>query len=107
VGLPLDLLVYEEGCLRVTRFARIDESNQYMRMIRNTWGARLRQVFGEIPDPAWSSAEGQGDLGAERHQTAPVRAAIPPSLSRGAGDAQPETSIQQLAQQRPGQCPST
>ena len=51
VGLPLDLLVYEADALRVTRFAQIDHRNQYFEMIHNTWGSRLKQVFGEIPDP--------------------------------------------------------
>jgi len=53
VGLPLDLLVYESDALRVTRFAQIDHRNQYFEMIHNTWGSRLKQVFGEIPDPTW------------------------------------------------------
>jgi len=55
VGLPLDLLVYEAGSLRVTHFACIDEHNEYFHMIRNSWGEKLRQVFGEIPDPVWTS----------------------------------------------------
>ncbi len=53
VGMPLDLLVYEADALRVTKFVHIDASNQYMAMIRNTWGSRLKQVFSEIPDPTW------------------------------------------------------
>ncbi|WP_173430672.1 peptidase [Cupriavidus basilensis] len=55
VGLPLDLLVYEGDSLRVTRFVNIDEKNAYFRMIRDTWGQRLRQVFGEINDPEWDA----------------------------------------------------
>jgi len=55
VGLPLDLLVYEVDSLRVTRFVSIDEKNSYFRMIRDTWGQRLRQVFGEIHDPEWDA----------------------------------------------------
>jgi putative proteasome-type protease len=53
VGLPLDLLVYETNSLRVTRFVSIDHDNAYFEMIHRTWGERLRQVFGEIPDPNW------------------------------------------------------
>ncbi len=56
VGLPLDLLVYEANALKVERLIHIDESDAYFRMIRNTWGQRLRQVFDSIPDPVW-----QGD----------------------------------------------
>ncbi len=37
VGLPLDLLVYEEGRLSISKFVQIDAHNQYMQMIRNTW----------------------------------------------------------------------
>ena len=57
VGLPLDLLVYEADSLRVTRFVNIDEKNAYFRMIRDTWGQRLRQVFGEISNPEWDAAQ--------------------------------------------------
>jgi len=57
VGLPLDLLCYETDSLRVTRFALVDESNQYFQMIRSTWGKRLRQVFGEIADPTWQKSD--------------------------------------------------
>jgi putative proteasome-type protease len=55
VGLPLDLLVYDADSLRVTRFSNIDENNAYFRNIRNGWGERLRQVFGEIEDPVWTN----------------------------------------------------
>jgi putative proteasome-type protease len=53
VGLPLDLLCYEADSLRVTRFTNIDDDNAYFRMVRRTWGQRLKQVFGELPDPTW------------------------------------------------------
>jgi putative proteasome-type protease len=54
VGLPLDLLVYEKDALSVTRFSTIDNDNQYFQMIHRTWGERLRQIFGEIPNPTWA-----------------------------------------------------
>lgn len=61
VGLPLDLLVYEANALKVERLIHIDESDAYFRMIRNTWGQRLRQVFDSIPDPVWQPE--QADAG--------------------------------------------
>ncbi len=53
VGLPLDLLVYERDTLKCERIAVIDEHNPYFRMIHNTWGQRLREVFEGIDDPQW------------------------------------------------------
>jgi len=85
VGLPLDLLVYEANALRVTKFVHIDGSNQYMRMIKDTWGARLKQVFCEIPDPAW--LDSHVAPGAPRLQTEtsePVRAPLPDFVEGGA-----------------------
>lgn len=55
VGLPLDLLVYEEDTLRVTRFASLNDENVYYKMIHDTWGERLRQVFDELPEPQWAA----------------------------------------------------
>ncbi len=53
VGLPLDLMVYEGDSLEVDKLINIDETNTYFRMIRTSWGQRLRQVFDSIPDPTW------------------------------------------------------
>jgi putative proteasome-type protease len=57
VGLPLDLLVYEKDSLRVTRFATLDNNSAYYQMINKTWGERLRQLFGEIPNPSWTELD--------------------------------------------------
>jgi putative proteasome-type protease len=83
VGLPLDLLVYEKDALRVTRFVEIDEDNRYMQMIRSTWGARLNQVFQEIPDPVWASGTPPSERSApvlDVGVSAPVRASPPAGL---------------------------
>lgn len=55
VGLPLDLLVYDDCSLAVTRFVTIDDNNRYFDMIRRTWGLSLRQVFEDLADPAWNA----------------------------------------------------
>ena len=54
VGLPLDLLVYEEGQLKSDRIVCIDQDNPYFKMIHETWGQRLREVFEGIEDPQWN-----------------------------------------------------
>ena len=62
VGLPLDLLVYEEGRYSSDRVVCIDEHNPYFAMIRSTWGQRLREVFEGIDDPRWDGGDAQHPL---------------------------------------------
>ena len=57
VGLPLDLLVYEADTFRSDRVVCIDEHNPYFRMIRSTWGQRLKEVFEGIEDPRWDGGQ--------------------------------------------------
>ena len=98
VGLPLDLLVYETGSLAVTRFVTIDEKNQYFRMIRDTWGEQLKQVFEGIVDPVWNAAPETTTnvLSSANMHSKPVRVAIPEHVSRGGLTVAP---LQSLAQQ--------
>ena len=83
----------------MTKFVQIDQDNAYMQMIRNTWGARLRQVFSEIPDPTWRDAPASAQ--APRLETklcTPVRAPLPAGLDddpRGVAGSAP---IQLVAQ---------
>jgi putative proteasome-type protease len=53
VGLPLDLVVYEDGKLHSDQIACIDDQNPYFRMVRDSWGRRLREVFEAMDDPHW------------------------------------------------------
>jgi putative proteasome-type protease len=76
VGLPLDLLCYEAGSLRLTRFVTIGADNDYFEMIRKTWGQQLRNAFAELPDPTWHAQEAGGK------PAAPVRAPVPPGTER-------------------------
>ena len=55
VGLPLDLLVYENDALQCNQIICIDEHNPYFQMIRGSWGQKLRQVFESLDDPHWTS----------------------------------------------------
>ena len=60
VGLPLDLVLYEEGKLQSSQVVCIDDHNPYFRMIRDTWGFKLREIFESIDDPQWDG-EGAAD----------------------------------------------
>ena len=55
VGLPLDLLVYENNRLETQKIVCIDEQNPYFHMIHSNWGKKLRQVFESLEDPQWGS----------------------------------------------------
>ena len=69
VGLPLDLAVYQAGQLATDRITCIDEHNPYLRMLRETWGQKLREVFDSIEHPAWNGSPTDVPLmgGSERH----------------------------------------
>jgi putative proteasome-type protease len=53
VGLPIDVLVYETGSLKVALQRRIQEFDPYFQLIHNQWGEGLRRVFAQLPDPDW------------------------------------------------------
>ena len=53
VGLPLDMVVYQAGSLHTDRIMCIDEHNPYFKMLRSSWGDKLRQMFDSIEDPMW------------------------------------------------------
>lgn len=98
VGLPLDLLVYENNALAVTRFVTIDERNQYFHMIRNTWGDQLKSVFEGLDNPVWDAAPEIQDnvlhassaTGKPMRVTPPAGVVVPPA---------PRAPLQTLAQQ--------
>jgi putative proteasome-type protease len=56
VGLPLDLAVYEVDRLASDKITCIDDNNPYFRMVHNTWGQKLREVFDSIEHPTWDGA---------------------------------------------------
>lgn len=81
VGLPLDLLVYREGSLAAGPTVCIDQDNPYFRMVHNTWGQRLREVFEGLENPPWEDrAAGSG------HPLLPSERYEPMRKIRGPGD---------------------
>ena len=55
VGLPIDMLIYENNSLKVRVQRRIEEADAYFRMIHNQWGDGLRRVFAQLPNPDWNN----------------------------------------------------
>ena len=54
VGLPIDLVVYDNNSLKIRVQRRIDEADVYFQMIHNAWGEGLRRVFAQLPNPDWN-----------------------------------------------------
>ena len=73
VGLPLDLLIYREGEFRSDRVVCVDEHNPYFRMIRSTWGQRLKEVFEGIEDPRWDGGQAEHPLMTPSDRFEPMR----------------------------------
>ncbi|MBT9488083.1 MAG: proteasome-type protease [Rubrivivax sp.] len=73
VGLPLDLLVYREGSFQTDQVVCIDEQNPYFRMIHDTWGQRLREVFESIDDPRWDGGDTAHPLMSPLRRYEPMR----------------------------------
>jgi putative proteasome-type protease len=55
VGMPIDVLWYPRDSLRRGVQKRIVEGDPYFSMLRQSWGAGLRRVFGELASPDWMS----------------------------------------------------
>ncbi len=62
VGLPLDLAVYEVDQFRSDKITCIDDNNPYFRMLHDTWGQKLREVFDSIEHPTWDGSHTQVPL---------------------------------------------
>lgn len=56
VGLPIDLICYRRGSLRVETYQHLVEEDAYFDMIHRQWGERLRRAIAEWPDPDWKHA---------------------------------------------------
>ena len=73
VGLPLDLLVYENNKLETDQIVCIDEHNPYFQMVHNSWGKKLRQVFESLEDPQWNGGSSTTPLRAPTGRYEPMR----------------------------------
>jgi putative proteasome-type protease len=73
VGLPLDLVVYEANALRTDRVIAIDGDNPYFRMLHNSWGQKLREVFDSLEDPVWDDAATENPLKVNNSRVKPLK----------------------------------
>ena len=73
VGLPLDLVVYEVNRFATDKIVCIDEHNPYFRMLHDSWGQRLREVFDSIEDPDWSGTPSSVAIQAPTQRSKPLK----------------------------------
>jgi putative proteasome-type protease len=73
VGLPLDLVVYEVNQFKTDKVVCIDESNPYFRMMHDSWGRKLREVFDSIEDPMWNGESTSVPIMTAANQAKPLR----------------------------------
>ncbi|MDD5030855.1 MAG: proteasome-type protease [Rhodoferax sp.] len=73
VGLPLDLVVYEVNQFQTDKVVCIDENNPYLRMMHNSWGVKLREVFDSIEDPRWDGGHTTVPLMQNAERSGPLK----------------------------------
>ena len=73
VGLPLDMVVYEADRFQTDRVMCIDEQNPYFRMLHDSWGQKLRQVFDSIESPNWSGGATEVPIVVPHAQCKPLK----------------------------------
>lgn len=54
VGPPIDLLCYERDSLKVGLQRRLGDHDSYFDKVREQWGAGLKRLFSDLPDPQWN-----------------------------------------------------
>jgi putative proteasome-type protease len=73
VGLPLDLVVYEKDRFKTDNIVCIDDNNPYFKMLRGTWGQKLREVFEGIEDPMWNGGATEVPLCVNAARSKPIK----------------------------------
>ncbi|KQM68804.1 proteasome-type protease [Xylophilus sp. Leaf220] len=73
VGLPLDLVVYEANTLRTDKIVAIDQDNPYFRMLHDSWGQKLREVFDSLEQPVWDDSSTDVPLKQPDGRTKPLK----------------------------------
>ena len=73
VGLPMDLVVYEADRFTTEKIVCIDEQNPYFRMLHDSWGQKLREVFDSIEDPMWNGGSTQAPILTTNPRSKPLK----------------------------------
>lgn len=55
VGPPIEVLIYQKDSFAIDTKYRFEENSEYLKQIRESWDARLKEAFSNMPPIAWSS----------------------------------------------------
>lgn len=55
VGPPIEVMVYETDNFVMQRHYRFEESSDYLRELKRSWDAKLKEAFNSLPPIAWSA----------------------------------------------------
>jgi putative proteasome-type protease len=58
VGMPIDLVCYEQGSLKIGMRRRFEQGDTYFAALSEDWRDGVRRVFRELPDLGWESTPG-------------------------------------------------
>jgi putative proteasome-type protease len=53
VGMPIDLICYEQDSLEVSRRRRFDEGDAYFTALSHEWSVGTRLAFRQLPELLW------------------------------------------------------
>ena len=53
VGMPIDLICYEQDTLEIRRRRRFDHGDPYFTALSHEWSEGTRQVFRQLPELLW------------------------------------------------------
>jgi putative proteasome-type protease len=73
VGPPLDLVMYEANRFETDQIVCVDMANPYYRMLHNSWGQKLREVFDSLDDPVWDDAHTDTPLKSSDGRNKPLK----------------------------------
>ncbi|MBD3648211.1 MAG: peptidase [Pseudomonadales bacterium] len=55
VGPPIEVVVYEKDSFVISRRYRFEESSEYLRQLKKSWDAKLKDAFNTLPPIEWSA----------------------------------------------------
>jgi putative proteasome-type protease len=54
VGPPIEILVYATDSLNMNEHITLDEDSDYLRELKRSWDAHLKEAFRQLPPPEWA-----------------------------------------------------